>query len=258
MNMHLGRKRRRDVKRIRTYTKKRWKRIGLTGLVFMFLAVSAGLVLEYRELKASRQQTKLLEEQLASYRRTVPVAGEKLSKGSILTEETVYWEIRYMDLPQEDFITEESLGMAVNQDVEAGSCLTTVMLCTAEENRRELFLTEIDVPEYMEAGDRVDVRIQYANAEDYIVLVDKTLVRCSGGKGIVVELTEEEILLLSSAMADKRNYSGTQLYAVRYPDFAHQESGSSNYIANREILVLLDREKTEGESRDALEKRLMQ
>jgi len=84
------------------------------------------------------------------------------------------------------------------------------------------------------------------------------VVKCESGKGMILRLTEEEILLLSSAVSDSEIYSNTRLYAVEYPEFEQLEPGNVTYIANREILSQLGREKTEGENRSALELRLLQ
>lgn len=121
---------------------------------------------------------------------------------------------------------------------------------------REVFLSEVELSGYLQAGDMVDVRIRYCNAEDYIVLSGKILVECEVGHGIVLLLTEEEILYISSAVADCENYENTRLYAVEYPEEVKQSEGSTNYISSMEILAMLDKETTEGERRLALEQRL--
>ncbi len=121
---------------------------------------------------------------------------------------------------------------------------------------REVFLSEVELSAYLQAGDMVDIRIRYFNAEDYIVLSGKTLVQCEAGHGVVLLLTEEEILSVSSAIADCGTYENTRLYAVEYPDEIQQGGGSTNYISSLEILAMLEKETTEGERRLALEQRL--
>lgn len=125
------------------------------------------------------------------------------------------------------------------------------------ENGREVFLPDIALKDYVQTNDRIDIRIRYDNAEDYTVLLDKKVKKCDAEYGIVLELTEEEIWMISSAIADKKQYEGTSLYAAKYPDNSNDTDGRINYIPNRNILILLGREKTEGESRIALEERLM-
>lgn len=121
---------------------------------------------------------------------------------------------------------------------------------------RAVFLSEVELSVYLQAGDMVDVRIRYGNAEDYIVLSGKTLMECEMGHGIVLLLTEEEILYISSAVADCENFKNTRLYAVEYPEEVKQGGSSTNYISSMEILAMLKKETTEGERRLALEQRL--
>lgn len=124
------------------------------------------------------------------------------------------------------------------------------------KNVREVFLSEVELSAYMQMGDMVDIRIRYFNAEDYIVLSGKTLVECEMGHGVVLLLTEEEILSVSSAIADCEKYENTRLYAVEYPEEIKQGGGSTNYISSLEILAMLKKETAEGERRLALEQRL--
>ena len=126
------------------------------------------------------------------------------------------------------------------------------------EDVREVFVAEAELAGHLQTGDRIDIRIRYFNAEDYLVLADKILVKCDTDSGMVFELSEKEILMLSSAISDCRLYEKTKLYAVAYPEYQRLEAGTVNYIANREIQLILGTETTEGESRTALEQRLEQ
>lgn len=125
-----------------------------------------------------------------------------------------------------------------------------------KEDVRELYVAEAEVAEYLVTGDKVDVRIRYSNAEDYLILKDKVIVRCGSGNGIVLEVSEPEILLLASAIADSQIFKGTKLYTVAYPERQMLEAGTVNYIANNDVLRMLGKETIEGESRIALEERL--
>ena len=123
---------------------------------------------------------------------------------------------------------------------------------------REVYFEGVDLPEHLQEGDKIDIRIRYFNAEEYIVLAGKKLVMSSIEKGMILTLTEDEILYLSSAMADCENYKNTKLYVVGYPEKMQSDEGPVNYIARREILAMLGKETIKGESRIALEQRLMQ
>lgn len=238
--------------------KKKWKRLGLAGLVALMMFAVMTAFFAYRELLYCKERNTALQNQLQSYQKLLYVANEKLPKGTVLTEDKVKLEVRYTDQPIETFISSDDFGMVVDVDVEEGICITDNILCFKEEAVREVFVAEAEMAEHLQNGDRIDIRIRYGNAEDYIVLSDKILVKGENGTGMVLKLTEKEILMLSSAIADCRKYEKTRLYAVEYPEYQQMESGVVNYIASTEILMMLGRERTEGKSRTALEQRLEQ
>lgn len=242
----------------RRYKRINWKLAASIVLIgFTTVAVCFAVYVTYG-WKNSQKKINILEEQLRLYQRVVYVADEKLPKGTVLKKENLRQETRYSDYPQAEFITEAAIGMTIAQDIAEGTSLMVSMLYPAENQVREVFVAEAEIPEHVQTGDRVDVRIRYRTAEDYIVISDKNLVKCEAESGMVLRLTEEEILFLSSAIADCEIYENTKLYVVEYPEYEQIEAGNVTYIPNKEILMVLDRENTEGESRNALEQRLMQ
>lgn len=248
----------RSVKLIRIYKKKARRYIAVVSFCLCLLLSAGMAIVEYQCLKKSKYEVESLRLQLEAYQKEVYVAMEKLPKGTVLTEDKVCLEIRYSDSLPEDFITENEFGMVVLQDIAEGSCITKNMVCSAESNIRQIYISEAELPVHVAEGSRIDVRIRYKNAEDYIVLADKTVIQRSSESGMVLEVTEEELLLLSSALYDRKMFENTKLYVVTYPEYRQVESGTVNYIASKEILAILGREKAEGESRVALEMRLMQ
>ena len=248
----------RSVKLIRIYKKKIRRYIVSTIFVLCLLLFAGIATVEYQWLKQSKYEMERLQLQLEAYQKEVYVAMEKLPKGTVLTEDKVCREIRYSDSLPEEFITENEFGMVVLQDIAEGSCITKNMVCSAESNIRQIYISEAELPVHVAEGSRIDVRIRYKNAEDYIVLADKTIIKRSSESGMVLEVTEDELLLLSSALYDRKLFENTKLYVVTYPEYRQVESGTVTYIANKEILAILGKEKAEGESRTALEMRLMQ
>ncbi len=243
---------------IKKYKKVKWKTVIITGMVVALGITVSIAVFEYKALKQCIQVKNELEEQIASYGKAVYVAAEKLPKGTVLTEEMLCKEIRYSDVPLQEFMSEDAVGMTLLFDVPEGTCLMNNMLFQSISTERELFISEVEVAEHLQTGDRIDVRIRYKNAEDYIVLADKIMERCGSGNGMVLHLSEEEILMLASAITDSRDFTGTRLYAAGYPEYEVTAPAQKTYFANHEILALLGRKKQEGESRTALEERLLQ
>lgn len=124
-----------------------------------------------------------------------------------------------------------------------------------EENRDcfEYYTSEISLSENISETDKVDVRIVYPNAEDYSILIGKEITLME--KGITVNISEDEILLLSSAVYDKKNYPGTDIYAVKCADGKRCTENVPSYIPCSNILILLSQE-GDTEKRINLESRL--
>lgn len=236
--------------------RKMWKQAGCFSL---FCVTAISLYISVRLYGKVNEGKKISEEmacRLEALQKEVYVANTGLPKGTILTEDKVRYGLIYSEEPIENFITQEQFGMELMLDIKEGTGLKTEMLQAVSEKVRTVFISEAELAEHIQTGDRVDVRIRYHNAEDYTVLSDKILVRSESGNGMILELTEEEILYISSAVSDCAKYKGTKLYVVEYPEYRQIKEGTVNYIANTEILILLKREKEEGEGRIALEQRL--
>ena len=231
----------------------------LVVIFFLFSAVVLTMVVYmYFHWQECKQEADSLIERVSLYEKEVYVAAKKLPKGTILTEEILDRQIRYSDYTQESFMTEADFGKALAMDVTEGTYIMDFMISDVEKNTREFFLESVEIPGHIQEGDRVDIRIRYGNAEEYIVLADKIIFNSPEENGMVLHLTEEELLLISSAITDAEVYKKVKLYVVEYPEYAYMEKSRITYIANRDVLFLLGREKTEGESRTALEQRLLQ
>ena len=205
-----------------------------------------------------KRENDSLTAQIRKGERTVYVATEKIPKGSSISDENVEKTIGYSEASQACFITEEAFGKTVSADVAEGMYLTESMIVSPGADTRNVYISDAEIPENVADGSRIDVRIRYPNAEDYTVLADKIINKGTSGNGMVLALTEEEILILSSAVADKVSYSGVRLYVVGYPEYEQTDSATVNYPARQDILILLNKEQAEGENRRALEKRLLQ
>lgn len=236
--------------------KKYWKIAG--GLVLLLFAVLAGTTAWYENSQKElyREALQNMERQVESYQHYVYVAAEELPKGTILTEENTRRELCVLNQDMEYFFSEEDLGSVVITDIPEGVSLLKVMVQCGDEKFREVYLSEVKLAGHLATGDRIDVRIRYSNAEDYIVLSDKLLLFCDNSAGMVIQMTEEEILLFSSAMADCERYDNTRLYAVKYPEFRQTEESMVNYPALQEIQEMLGISEKYGKERAALEQRL--
>lgn len=137
-------------------------------------------------------------------------------------------------------------GLSAKTSLEKGCILTTEMFFDAkahEENSQLLELTDLTIPSWVAKNDFIDIRIRFPNGEDYIVIshqkVRKLLSSENDTYGLQLELTEEELLRLSSARFDRDLYSDCEIYATKYVlDF--QESTKKDYPVNPDVFTLME------------------
>lgn len=78
-------------------------------------------------------------------------------------------------------------------------------------------INAITLPTDLMVNDFIDIRLMYPSGVEYIVLTQKQVTKISGTT-IWMDMSEEDTLLLNSAIVDSYLTDGTKLYAVRYTD----------------------------------------
>jgi len=219
----------------------------LSGLFFYWYFANEGM-LAREKLEAVRREAvnEYIENNptgliyiLASDKR----AGEVLKDTDLVPAEIG------IDYIPADAVTDigQALGKVVRCDVRANTCVTSSLIYSEEDYPDDMRLTEytvINLPEKLEPGQFIDIRIMFPNGLDYIVLSKKEvvdLVHSGDGKPGKVWFysLEEEILRMSSAIVDAGIVQGAFLYAVPYvaPDI--QQAASKTYPVNSEVFVLI-------------------
>lgn len=132
------------------------------------------------------------------------------------------------------------IGFKVKNDVNAGSIIMNSMIYKEEEIADDIRYQKFDHIEIFRGilvGDYIDIRINFINGEDYIVIEHKRIEGIEEDGGIVLRVNEEEILKMSSAEVDLREYTGTRVYAVKYAG-DYQKPAESYYLLNDYVVSL--------------------
>lgn len=115
---------------------------------------------------------------------------------------------------------------------------------------RLLNLSYVKLSEKMKDGDYVDVRISFRNGGDYVLLSRKKIQDISGNgadgeegeeerNALWLQVNEEEILRLASAVVDAFYQEGCEIYAIQYVSET-QEAAVVTYPVNETVRKLLD------------------
>ena len=109
-----------------------------------------------------------------------------------------------------------------------------------EERLMEMEYGFINISSHIREGDYIDVRLRFPDGSDFIVVSHKQLLSCDKEKGsIVIPVTEEELLMLSSAETDKKLYTGSRIYLSRYTDASSENVSVPDYAPSDRILELM-------------------
>ena len=88
-------------------------------------------------------------------------------------------------------------------------------------------------------GDYVDVRITFPNGQDFIVIAKKEIKNIQGNT-VTFEMTEEEILMLNSAVVESYIMKASNIYVAKYVEPGMQEKASNTYTPTSEVIRLIN------------------
>lgn len=97
-----------------------------------------------------------------------------------------------------------------------------------------------------QSGSFADIRIRFQNGEEYTVLEKTCLYLYKNEEGkikIYVDLSETELLYISSACYDQSKYSGVRMYLAACLEEVDTASQLGNYRPSKDILTLINEEK---------------
>ena len=140
------------------------------------------------------------------------------------------------------------LQVVAKIDIAAKTIVTSNMLTTSDnintDDVREEEYNMISLPSDIETGDTVDVRLRMPDGTNYIVVSKKKVtVLDEGGipslNTISLELSEGEILMMSSAIVESYILEGSRLYLTRYVEPGMQAGAITNYVPSGDVQNLI-------------------
>lgn len=137
---------------------------------------------------------------------------------------------------------EQVTGKGTKIELRKGTPITLAMLYDEEvtpPDLRNKEMRSVWLPSNLKVRDTVDIRIQFPTGQDYIVLSKKVIDKLSA-PAFWTTLSEQEILLLSSAMVDAYLHKAS-LYALTYVEPGMQQKAVPNYPPNQEVIALIKR-----------------
>ena len=208
-------------------------------LLSILIMVAIVAIIIYLSKDASRQKYEeeiaALKQELFGYERSVYVPITDIRAGDTVSLDNVVKTTTVADVNSSYFFADSDLGKVALVDLVAGVPVMKSM-CTSTTlpaGLREFECNKLVMNSNLIANDYVDVKIVFPNAEDYTVLSKKPIKNVDQETGnCFFWLTEDEILLLTSAMLDAEQIQGTKIYTTKYIRPTLQEASAVDYPLN--------------------------
>ncbi len=223
----------------------------LIGIIIgLILTAAVGAIL-FMQMKKLNQQIQAYESALVN----VYVLNQDVKSGQELTASMFEQKkvtrdstpanasdiITSINTSQKKFIAKVDLS---TNTVITNSMVDTIDDVTTNDKRQQEYNVVI-LPTDLMTGDYVDIRLMLPNGEDFVVVSKKTVtIPMSNGEYLAdtiwMDLGEDEILSMSSAIVEAYKIEGSKLYATKYTDPGIQEAATPTYVASREVTTLMD------------------
>lgn len=221
---------------------------GLAGALITGLPLLGTTIFFTMENLAVRQQ---VEEYQRNEEKTehgvLYILNTKKERGEVLEQQDITAVEVNGELSEIRTVTlDQLIGKQIRSSAEAGTMISEELLSEEtlpEEDQRKLELNYIRIPELLNQGELIDIRVHFENGEDYIVTGKKKVLTLQredgyGTRGLIeIQVSEEEILKLASVKADYDWYENTLIYAVIYADEGQAEA-MDTYPVNMDVYTL--------------------
>ena len=152
---------------------------------------------------------------------------------------------------EREYLELDTVPIVAKVNMYANTLITTDLISrgdsVVQDDIRKQEYNVVILPMDLATGDYIDIRLMLPNGQDFIVVSKKEVeIPVVGGTDsedtIWVNLSEDEILHMSSAIMDAARINGAKLYATKYTEPGMQNAATPTYIVSAENSQLLQRD----------------
>lgn len=241
----------------------------LVGFLIALIIMAVVVVLLFMRINSLNEENANLLADQASYTKKVYLLNTQVNSGEtitldMLTESEVMVSIDTSAyVSSDDFYDDDGneIELVAKTDLSSGTPVLKDTVSTSDDvltdDQRLVEFNMIVLPSELQNGDYIDVRFSLPDGSNYIVLSKKYVVQTTS-TGVWMNLTEEEILMINSAIVENYQITGSRLYAVQYTEPGLQDAAIETYYPGYDILTLIDSDPNiVEEARTELENKLL-
>ena len=242
--------------------------VKILGIIILILALGAGGFIGYTKFNEFKSNVKAKDDTISQLQQTILNIGDLATAYVVRSDVTAGKVIEETDLQPVDIplsmtgtlITDlnEALGKYYRISIKQGSALSNDMILDSAlgDSTRLFDVVTDENPIGIKEGAFVDVRISMPLGEDFVAMSHKRVHGVNSGI-LKLAITEYDIHIYNSMMADKILYPGTRIYAVEYAEPGGQLPATSYYPVSNQVLAILEKDPNINESvrQDMIERR---
>lgn len=220
----------------------------LLGMLIMLIIAIALIAILYFGVFAdaiAKNQNKGKNGVTYAYKLTANVK----SGDTIQTSKLERVELYVDDLPTDYISTNIDVSqLKAKVALQAGTILSNSLVYLDEEVANSTRLMEynmLTLPSTLRVGDYIDVRFTMPSGENYIVLSKKQVMSLKNTT-VGLYLTEDEILMMTSAIIESYVMKASDLHVVQYVEAGIQEAATPTYSVSAEVYQLIQANSQKG------------
>lgn len=222
----------------------------LVGFLIALIIMAIVVVLLFMRISNLNEENASLQSLQQSNTKTIFTLVDDVKSGETITEDmlvstSVLAQIDVNNyITSGDFYDEEGnqIELVAKTDLTSGAPVLRNTVTTSDnvvtDDQRMMEFNMIVLPSELENGDFIDVRFSLPDGTTYVVL-SKKYVEQTTATGVWMKLTEEEILMINSAIVEAYQITGARLYAVQYTEPGLQESAVETYSPSESVITLI-------------------
>ncbi len=208
----------------------------LIGVFVTLLITGSVIAILFVQLNKMNEEKKAQE---AAMKNVYVISTDVKSGEAVSLDNLLQKKVDSSVAPQDAMSVEITENTIAKIDLQAGTILTQSMVQESDEKTtndlRKQEYNMVILPTQIQTGDYIDIRIFLSNGVDYLVASKKkveipVIDGIDARDNIIINMTEAETIVMSSAIIDAYIDEGAYLYATTYVEPGMQDSLIPTYV----------------------------
>ena len=222
----------------------------LVGFLIALIIMAVVVVFLFMRISSLNEENTTLQTAQTSRTKSVYTLNTDVKSGETITLDMLTYTQIISDLDVSNYVSDidfyddegNERELVAKTDLTSGSPVLIDTVSAADDvltdDERIMEFNMIVLPSELENGDFIDVRFSLPDGTTYIVL-SKKHVEQTTATGVWMKITEDEILMINSAIVEAYQITGSRLYAVEYSEPGFQDAAIETYAPTENVVNLV-------------------